>query len=446
MTTVFYRMPRLILVFLLLSSTVSFLSSCTKTEEADNKKPSKYSAEVLDKWMTLQLRLLRNATGVSNHGLARPVAYSGVAAIQALEPGLSSNKKWQQKWNGLTGLPLSAHKKDYYYPANVNAAMAAINKAFFANASSTDKAAIDSLESALNNQFLLTQSAEEINNSATFGKAVATAVFNWAETDGYKDAAKPYNVPTGEGMWKPTPPAQAPPVTPYWGNNRTIIRNSTAGTALPAPTTYSTANGSAFYQMVKQVFDVSQTLTEDQKAMAFFWRDVPGATTPGHWLSIVQQVVRQTSSSLEKAALAYALTGSAINDALITCFKAKYQYTLLRPVTYIKEVMGHSGWNSLLGNPAHPEYSSAHSSLSVAAAEVLQKLFGNIGSFTDHTNDYLGMQPRTFNSFAAIGNEAAQSRLYAGIHYQLSIDAGKFQGSKVAANIFDGLLEFNLNN
>jgi hypothetical protein len=66
----------------------------------------------------------------------------------------------------------------------------------------------------------------------------------------------------------------------------------------------------------------------------------------------------------------------------------------------------------------------------------MQKIFGNIGSFTDHTYDYLGFAPRTYASFSAIGEEAAQSRLYAGIHYQPTIDAGIVQGKKIMENIF----------
>jgi hypothetical protein len=65
----------------------------------------------------------------------------------------------------------------------------------------------------------------------------------------------------------------------------------------------------------------------------------------------------------------------------------------------------------------------------------MEKLFGNIGIFTDHTYDYLGFAPRTYSSFEAIGVEAGRSRLYAGIHYSNSINAGILQGNKVAENI-----------
>ena len=285
--TSFKMNRRFVSFFLPATISVLLFGSCKKDDQFPNSNhPSLYSSEVLDKWMTLQIRLMKNTTGVPNQGFGRHFAYSGVAALESLAPGLPANY-WENKWNGLTGLPSHNHSVKYYYPANVNAAMAAINKAFFPNASAVDKMAIDSLESALNESFLTTQTPGLINTSAEFGKAVATAVFNWSESDGYKNASNPYTPPVGPGLWKPTPPAFAAAATPYWGNNRTVINGSTNNTQPPAPVAYSTDPGSVFYAMVKQVYDASLILTDDQKNMATFWRDVPGVTTPGHWLSII---------------------------------------------------------------------------------------------------------------------------------------------------------------
>jgi len=289
---------------------------------------------------------------------------------------------------------------------------------------------------ALKIEFLTSQSAEIIATSAQYGKEVAAAVFNWAETDGYKNANAPYTIPTGEGKWKPTPPAFANPATPYWGDNRTIVKGSTYGAIVQNPTPYSTDPNSFFYKMTKEVFDSSIDMSDDHRAIANFWKDVPGVSSPGHWLSILQQVIKQTETPLEKAALAYALTGAGINDALIICFSGKYIHSVVRPVTYIREVMGYSTWNSFLTTPAHPEYSSAHSSLSMAAALVIEKLFGYVTNFTDHTYDYLGYAPRTYPAIYDVAVEAGNSRFYAGIHYKKSIEAGFYQGSKVAQNIF----------
>jgi hypothetical protein len=205
------------------------------------------------------------------------------------------------------------------------------------------------------------------------------------------------------------------------------------------PMSYSENPSSDFYKMAKQVYDVSLTLTPEQTAQALYWRDIPGVTTPGHYLSILRQILALEQPALDKAAIAYALAAIAVNDAGISCWKTKYNYNLVRPVTYIRTVLGHATWSPLLATPAHPEYSSAHAVLSAANADALTYLFGDNYSFTDHTYDYLGFAPRTFNSFRAIGEDAGNSRRYAGIHYQPSINAGLQQGRTVAANVINKL-------
>jgi hypothetical protein len=66
---------------------------------------------------------------------------------------------------------------------------------------------------------------------------------------------------------------------------------------------------------------------------------------------------------------------------------------------------------------------------------VLTDLFG-VRSFTDAThvihNPALNLAPRTFSSFAEAAAEAAQSRLYGGIHYSLANQNGLAQGTCVA--------------
>jgi hypothetical protein len=343
------------------------------------------------------------------------------------------------KWNGLTGLPQIEPPKNYYWPASVNTALATMNRDIFTAANVADKAAIDSLENALNTSFLAIKNADVVTRSNAFGKSVADAVFNWSETDGYKNASNPYTPPVGASLWVPTPPLFGAASTPYWGNNRPIIKGSINNTQPGPPIAYSEKPSSPFYHMVLRVYNASQKLSHNDSAMALFWRDIPGVTSPGHWLSILQQVLKQTNSRLDKSAFAYAVTGTCLSDAGISCWQTKYKNNLVRPITYIQNVMGHTTWASVLTTPAHPEYSSAHAVISAAAADAFTALFGNIGSFTDHTYDYMGFEPRTFKSFRAIGEDAGNSRLYAGIHYQPSIDTGLIQGRKVTANILDKL-------
>jgi hypothetical protein len=373
------------LYILLCAFLISGITGCKKEEaafktesvvsaNASDAIASQYSSDVIDKWITMQLRLMRDATGIPNVAFSRYYAYSGVAALESLTPGLPSKYVLSDKWNGLTGLPQADISKNYYWPASVNTALAAMNRNIFTAANVIDKAAIDSLENVLNTSFLAIKNDKVLAESNAFGKSVADAVFNWSQTDGYLHASDPYTPPSGPGLWVPTPPALAPASTPYWGNNRPIIKGSGNNTQPGPPIAYSEKPSSPFYHMALRVYNVSQKLSHNDSAMALFWRDIPGVTSPGHWLSILQQVLNQTNSRLDKSAFAYAVTGTCLSDACISCWQTKYKNNLVRPITYIQNVMGHTTWTSLLTTPAHPEYSSAHAVLSAATADAFTAL------------------------------------------------------------------------
>jgi PAP2 superfamily len=404
--------------------------------------PFLYSADVIDKWMTLEIRIYKDATGIGNGAFSRPFAYSGISAYESIDPGLFS---WKQKYNGLTSLPETEKSKKYNWPASVNASLAEFNRSFFtsANLNAADLAAIDSLENAINATFG-SENPEVVSRSVAFGKSIADAIFAWSLTDGYiQNNAMAYTPPVGFGLWIPTSPAPALPAGPFWGNDRRIIANSGDNDAPGSPIPYSTDPTSDFYKEVNDLYQASKVLTTDQKNMALFWRDVPGVSTPGHWMSITQQAIRQSKSRLDKAALGYALVGICTNDAVISVFHYKYIYNQVRPVTYIRKVIGDTAWTSFIPTPNHPEYPAAHGVVSASAAIGLTAAFGNIGPLTDHTWDYLGFPARTFNTFREFALDAGNSRFYGGIHYQPSIITGIKEGTTVGDNVVNGLFRFS---
>jgi hypothetical protein len=404
--------------------------------------PSFYPADVIDKWMTLEIRIYKDATGIGNGAFARPFAYSGISAYESIDPGIFS---WKSKYNGLSDLPETDRFKKYNWPASVNASLAEFNRSFFtsANLNATDLAAIDSLENAIS-ATLVGENPDVISRSVAFGKSIADAIFAWSLTDGYiQNNAMPYTPPVGFGLWVPTSPPPALPAAPFWGNDRRIIASSGNNDEPGAPIPYFEDPSSAFYAQVNVLYQASKVLTTDQKNQALFWRDVPGVSTPGHWMSITQQAIRQSHSHLDKAALAYALTGICINESVISVFHYKYVYNNVRPVTYIRNVIGDISWSSFIPTPNHPEYPAAHGVVSSAASEGLTAVFGNIGPLTDHTWDYLGFPPRTFNTFREFAQDAGNSRLYGGIHYQPSIDVGLKEGKIVGDNVVNFLSRFD---
>ena len=148
--------------------------------------------------------------------------------------------------------------------------------------------------------------------------------------------------------------------------------------------------------------------------------------------SILTQCIDIENKDLGWAAYAYAKLGMSQTDAFISCWKTKYTYNLMRPITYIRANID-STWSSLIGTPPFPEYTSGHSTQSGAAASVLTAIWGDGFAFEDATHEADGMAPRPFPNFWAAADEAAISRLYGGIHFRPAIEDGLDQGRCVGA-------------
>ena len=173
--------------------------------------------------------------------------------------------------------------------------------------------------------------------------------------------------------------------------------------------------------------------------MAIYHRDAPGYPGGGHFVAILSQVLNKAQGSLDQAALVYAKAGIASYDAITICFTQKYTVNLVRPITYIRNVMGYTGWSPLIPTPNHPEFPSAHAVNGNAIAAMLTNVLGENFQFTLHTYDYLGLPARSYNSFFEMSMEMSDSRVFGGIHYQASCDKGRWLGNKVSENILHTL-------
>jgi len=413
------------------------ISSCKK-----NDTPGligKYPADVANVWMQMQIRLTKSTTGYNSVVSDRSFGYAGITLYEALVPGIPGYQSLLSQI-GSSSIATNKNRDQYYWPASVNAAMASLTKSFFETTSPANMASIDSLEAAYTAKFQTEADAATIQNATDYGHKVATAVFEWSKTDGghqaYSHLVDPtYSIPPGDGLWKPTFPAFGPPILPHWGDNRSFIADIAATTQPAPPIAYSAEPKSAFYAMVNELYTISLSLSHEDSTIAKFWGDQPGnLNVPAHATNILTQLIVKNNLDLGEAAAAYALHGIALNDAAISVFKTKYNYKLLRPITYIRDVMGYPTWNSVIPTPPHPEYTAAHAVISAASATVLEKIFGTHYSFTDHTYDAT-YGARTFNSFDDYAKEAGRARLLAGIHYSPSIATGLAQGRQVGNKV-----------
>jgi hypothetical protein len=401
-------------------------------------RASAYGAEVPTAWFDLALALVRTTPGFSPPVASRAFAYAGVALYEAIAPGIPIRRSLAGRLNGLTRGPGPADHA-YHWPTVASAALAASLRLLFPTTSSSNAAAVDALEQRFAAPARAMLPRGIYRRSVSRGADVARHVFKWSTTDGghegYLRNFPPYTPPTGPGLWTPAPPGFLPALQPFWGANRSFLP-SIGDTDLPGPPPpYSESPASAFHSEALECYRVVADLTPEQQAIARFWSDDSGQTPtpPGHSISILTQTIRALDLSLDRAADGYAKVGIAVADAFISCWRTKYRYNLLRPVTYIRNLID-PAWMPLLVTPPFPEYTSGHSVQTAAAAQVLTDLFGDL-AFTDHTHDTRGLPPRSFGSFMEATHEAALSRLYGGIHFRAAIERGIEQGIQIGKRV-----------
>ena len=196
-----------------------------------------FSSEPVLKWIDMQLRLIRTTSIAPPMMHARFYGYIGLALYEAVVPGMPAYQSLSGQLS-MPSMPTTEPGFAYHWPTSANAALAYMNRNFFSTTSAANKASIDSLENALNAAFQQETNPAVFSRSVNFGKAVAQAVFNWAQTDGF-NASNPVYTPPGlqpnapAGLWVPTPPNFPGAAGPYWGNNRTIVPGSLEGSAPP---------------------------------------------------------------------------------------------------------------------------------------------------------------------------------------------------------------------
>jgi hypothetical protein len=244
------------------------------------------------------------------------------------------------------------------------------------------------------------------------GRAVGTGVAELARTDRF-DAVWTGTVPTGSGYWS-TDVAGGLPQLPLLGQMRPFFMTSGDQFRPAAPPDF---RSKAFRDALAEVRKLSNR-NADQLRIALFWASPSPSLVAGYWNEEAAKRIVRDHLNERRAAHALALMNMAAMDAIIACHDAKYAYWLIRPYKALEELRilfpgdkelqaGPPISVPLAVKPPHPSYPSNHACFSGAAAYVLSALF-----------------PADAAKLTNLADEAAESRLYAGIHYRFDKDVG----------------------
>ena len=233
------------------------------------------------------------------------------------------------------------------------------------------------------------------------GKQVAARVIAIAKADG-SDAVWAGTVPTGSCMWIGSNPGNV--TATDWKPILLAAPNEFRPTAPPD------CNSDQMKAQVADVRNFPRGLTAfATNYKAFYWQSPEGLQTwpyvyANKWIS-----EDKLDQNPPRVARAYALIALSFFDAFIGSQDGKFTYWYIRPPQLDTAIV------PLFPVPNFPSYPSNHATFSSTRSEMLAYLF-----------------PLHADFIRAVGKEAGDSRIWAGIHYQIDLDSGNALGKSVA--------------
>ncbi len=267
------------------------------------------------------------------------------------------------------------------------------------------------------------------------GEAAAAALIRRRLDDG-RGAAVTLDVAPAPGVWRPTPDAFAPMVVPWLGFVRPLALRSATRLRLPGPDPLrSRAYARDFAEVRAYGARDGSARTPAQTQTALFWNANPVL----QYQEALRDQVSRRGLDIAASARAFALLGTSTADALIACWRGKYDTASWRPVTAIREAdtdgnrftTADPAWTPLVPTPAYPEYLSGHACATGAASGTFRHLFG-AGPLDLTVSSPVTGTTRHYRTTRALDEETMDARIWLGIHFRKAMTDGNRLGHRVA--------------
>jgi hypothetical protein len=390
--------------------------------------PARRSADVVREWNTSALDAVRT-TRASDAQAARLYAMLNVAMYDAVNGIL-----WQR-----------GRQRDHaLVPPNGAPRQGDLVAAAAAAAHGVLVAAVPAEQAQLDAQLASDLSALGNNGSVSAGRAWGEAVAQQVTAAREGDGATPEETGpagAGPGQFRATwTGAQFRHLLPF-----AIVDPNVYVSA--GPPSLTSVDYAAAFAEVKLLGNAATS--DPQKLATFqFWNLPAGSDQPpGAWVQVALTVAASRSLAMEESTRLLALVSMATADTVAPTYTTKFVFNAWRPTTAIREAdtddnpdtTADPSWAPRGGGiGGNPEHWSGHSVFSAAAAAVLAGYFCNDAiSFSLATDSSPGSVARTYPSFSAAATEAGKSRVFGGVHFEFSNQAGLAAGRAIAQEVLE---------
>jgi hypothetical protein len=272
------------------------------------------------------------------------------------------------------------------------------------------------------------------------GQAAARAIIELRADDGRDDPSVPPLRPTpAPGVWRPTPPGNLPMLVPWLGFVRPMVLTSPTQLSLPGPKPLASAAYARDFNEVKRmgaVHSTSRTPTETQTALFFSDNSVV------QYQAGMRILATGDALGIARTARMFALVDTGTADAMISCWRAKYDYAFWRPITAIalaytdgnSATATDAAWAPLEPTPPYPDYPSGHACNTGSVARGLGILFG-----ADHVDLVVSSAvtgtTRHYETAAELNRQTINARIWLGLHFRTAMVDGNDLGQRAAAYV-----------
>ena len=270
-----------------------------------------------------------------------------------------------------------------------------------------------------------------ISDGIHLGESVAAKLLEARAHDG-SSAPDAYRPRTSPGVYVPT----AITLSSMWPDMKPFALTSGSQFRPAPPISLDSQEWARDYNELKDYGGLNSAKRSGQQTeTARFWINPLTGYQP-----FLRQLVTAKQMDVADSARFMALAVVGLNDAIIAVLDAKYHYNFWRPITAIRngDIDGNPAtdrdamWQPIGATPMHPEYPCSHCIQSGAVAGVVKTALGT-EDFPEIavTNPALPGVVHRFTNVAALTEEVANARIWAGFHYRFSTRVGTQMGLQI---------------
>lgn len=309
-------------------------------------------------------------------------------------------------------------------------------------------AASDRLNAALADSLGRIPDGSAKDQGVRYGRLAAERMIALREGDG-RDGALTFDQTPATGVWRPTPPANAPMLVPWVGQLRPFTLESAVQFRPPPPPSVTSALYTRDFAEVARLGSASSPeRTTAQTQTARFFSDVPVVALQA---SLRDLATRQELDISETARL-FAAVDTSFADTSITVWNSKHHYGYWRPITAIAladedqnpDTTAVAGWQPLITTPPYPEYAAGTPSIVSSLATSIPRLLDG-GQLDVRITSVAGGTPgfpatRHYTDSDTLRRDVIDARVWGGIHFRNTDEVSAELGRQVTNWVLDHAL------